>query len=71
MLAAVSGVAYTLATVFRVDVYLGYFLPMPIFIAAMRSGAGAGRRTVSATCFLLLGKSGSCHTQAVIALFGL
>ena len=71
MLAAVSGLAYTLATVFRVDVYLGYFLPMPIFIAAMRSGAGAGRRTVSATCFLLLGRSGSCHTQAVIALFGL
>lgn len=62
MLAAVTGLAYTLATIFRVDVYLGYFLPLPIFIAAMRSGAGACRRTVSATCFLLLGESSNCHT---------
>ena len=72
MLAAVSGLAYTLATIFRVDVYLGYFLPMPIFIAAMRSGAGASRRTVSATCFLLLGESGNCYrsSRCLVALKG-
>ena len=56
MLAAVSGLAFTLATLLRLDSYLGYFLPMPVIVAAMRSGPAAGRKTMTATCFLLLCK---------------
>lgn len=56
MLAAVSGLAYTLATLLKLDSYLGYFLPLPVIIAAMRSGPAAARKTVTATCFLLLRK---------------
>lgn len=55
MLAAVGGLAYTLSALLRVQSYLGYLLPLPIVVAAMRSGAAAGRRTMSATAFLLLG----------------
>jgi len=52
MLAAVSGLAFTLATLLRLD----NFLPMPVIVAAMRSGPAAGRKTMTATCFLLLCK---------------
>ena len=55
MLAAVGGLAYTLAALLRVQSYLGYLLPLPIVVAAMRGGGAAGRRTMSATAFLLLG----------------
>lgn len=54
MLAAVSGLAFTLASLLRLDRFLGYFLPMPVIIAAMRSGPAAGRKTMTATCFLLM-----------------
>ena len=57
MLAAVSGLAFTLASLLRLDKFLGYFLPMPVIIAAMRSGPAAGRKTMTATCFLLMCKS--------------
>lgn len=56
MLAAVSGLAYTLATLLKLESYLGYFLPLPVIIAAMRSGPAAARKTMTATCFLLLRK---------------
>lgn len=54
MLAAVSGLAYTMATLVKLESYLGYFLPMPVIVAAMRSGPASGRKTMTATCFLLL-----------------
>ena len=54
MLAAVSGLAYTLATLLKLESYLGYFLPLPVVIAAMRSGPAAARKTMTTTCFLLL-----------------
>lgn len=56
MLAAVSGLAYTVATLLKIESYLGYFLPMPVIVAAMRSGPASGRKTMTATCFLLLCK---------------
>lgn len=56
MLAAVSGLGYTLATLLKLDSYLGYFLPLSVIIAAMRSGPAAARKTVTATCFLLICK---------------
>ena len=55
MLAAVGGVAYTLAVVLKLQSYLGYLQPMPIIVAAMRWGPGAARKTMTATSFLLLG----------------
>lgn len=55
MLAAVSGLAYALATVINLESYLAYFLPLPVVVAAMRNGPDASRKVVSATFFLLLG----------------
>ena len=55
MLAAVGGVAYTLATLLKLQSYLGYLQPMPVVVAAMRWGPSAGRKTMTATTFLLLG----------------
>lgn len=63
MLAAVSGLAFTLGSLLRVDSYLGYFLPMPVVVAAMRSGPAAGRKTMTATCFLLMCKPTSARNQ--------
>lgn len=58
MLAAVGGVLYTLATVLKLQGYSAYVQPMPVVVAAMRWGPAAGRKTMTATCFLLLGKPG-------------
>lgn len=55
MLAAVSGLAFLLSTLLKLDSSLGYFLPLPIAIAACRSGPGAAWNTTMATAFLLLG----------------
>ena len=61
MLAAVGGVLYTLATVLKLQGYSAYVQPMPIVVAAMRWGPTAGRKTMTATCFLLLGKPIARH----------
>ena len=53
MLAAVTGLAYTLATLLKLEGYLSYVLPMPVVVAALRSGPGAAVKTC-ATAFLLL-----------------
>lgn len=55
MLSAVTGLAYLLASIIKVEAYLGYLLPFPVIISAMRSGPAAARKTMTATCFLLLG----------------
>lgn len=57
MLAAVSGLAFVLATILRLDNTIGYFLPLPIMLAAMRSGPASGWGTMAATGFLLVGES--------------
>ena len=56
MLSAVSGLAFLLSTLLKLDNSLGYFLPLPITIAACRSGVAAGWHTMMATAFLLLGE---------------
>lgn len=56
MLAAVSGLAFVLATILRLDNTVGYFLPLPIMLAAMRSGPSSGWGTMAATGFLLVGE---------------
>lgn len=55
MLAAVTGLGYTLATILKLEGYLGYVLPLPLVLAAQRRGAAAGRQTLTASFFLLLG----------------
>lgn len=57
MLAAISGLGYLLSTLLKLENSLGYFLPLPVIIAAARGGVAAGWRTMSATAFLLLGAS--------------
>ncbi|KAF5828554.1 hypothetical protein DUNSADRAFT_17452 [Dunaliella salina] len=56
MLAAVSGLAYLLSTILKLEASLGYFLPLPVVLAAMRGGPTAGWKTMMATGFLLVGK---------------
>lgn len=53
MLAAVTGLAYVLATLLRLEGYLSYILPMPVVISALDGGPAAGLKTVTVT-FLLL-----------------
>jgi hypothetical protein len=60
MLSAVSGLAFLLSTLLKLDNSLGYFLPLPIAIAACRSGVAAAWWTMMATAFLLLGGRGLC-----------
>lgn len=57
MLAAVSGLAYLVSTILKIENTVGYFLPLPIVLASMRSGAAAGWKTMMATAFLLVGRS--------------
>lgn len=71
MLAAVSGLAFTLATLLKLENYLGYFLPMPVIVAAMRSGPAAGRKTMTATCFLLLLLLGPIRAVSYVLMHGL
>jgi hypothetical protein len=56
MLAAVSGLAYLVATILKLENTVGYFLPLPVVLAAMRSGHGVGWKTMGATAFLLVGE---------------
>jgi hypothetical protein len=62
MLAAVGGVVYTLSSVLKLKGYLDYFQPMPVVVSAMRWGPAAGRKTMTATCFLLLGVAVLCSS---------
>ncbi|GFR50418.1 hypothetical protein Agub_g12635 [Astrephomene gubernaculifera] len=71
MLAAVSGLAYLLSTILKLENSLGYFLPLPVVLAALRGGAGAGWRTMGATCFLLVVLLGPLRALSYFFLHGL
>ncbi|GIL53480.1 hypothetical protein Vafri_9072 [Volvox africanus] len=71
MLAAVSGLAYLLSTILKLENSLGYFLPLPVVLAALRSGGGAGWRTMTATCFLLVVLLGPLRAMSYFFLHGL
>lgn len=53
MFAAVTGLAYVLATLLKLESYLSYILPLPVLISSLESGPGAAAKTVTVT-FLLL-----------------
>ncbi|KAG2434726.1 hypothetical protein HXX76_007616 [Chlamydomonas incerta] len=71
MLAAVSGLAYLLSTILKLETSLGYFLPLPVVLASMRGGGRAGWRTMSATCFLLVVLLGPLRAASYLWLHGL
>lgn len=53
MLAAIAGLAYTIATLLKLEGYLSYALPLPVVIAAMRGGFAASLKSLI-VAFLLL-----------------
>lgn len=55
MLASMTGLAYFMGSVVKLEGYLGYFLPLPIVVSALRWGPATGWRTVVATCCLIAG----------------
>jgi hypothetical protein len=67
MLSAVSGLAFLLSTLLKLDNSLGYFLPLPIAIAACRSGVAAAWWTMVATAFLLLGEQVQVSSQCFLS----
>lgn len=57
MFAAVGGLVFSVAAVLKIQGYLGYLLPMPIVLSAMRSGHAVARKTLAATAILLFGEA--------------
>ncbi len=64
MLAAVGGLCYLMAAVLKLETSIGYFLPMPVVLAAMRGGPMAGVKTMTTTALLIVGKSKQATKQA-------
>ena len=56
MLAAVTGLAYTLATLLKLEGYLAYHVPLPVVLSALRGGARAAAKTTATAFLLLLGE---------------
>ncbi len=54
MLAAVAGVAYTIGNLLKLETYMAYILPLPIVLAALRSGPIPAIKTLATTFLLLL-----------------
>ena len=63
MFAAMGGLAFSVAAVLKLQGYMGYLLPMPIVLSALRSGPAVARKTTIATAFLLFGKIPLFHTK--------
>lgn len=68
MLAAVSALAYTVGNLLRVESYLAYILPLPIVIAALRSGPVAAFKTLLVAVLLLLSECEAAVHYAAAAL---
>ena len=68
MFAAVGGLAFSIAAVLKLQGYMGYLLPMPIVLSAIRSGPTVARKTTVATAFLLFGAlpDSGCPTQNIL-----
>lgn len=54
MLAAVTGLVYTVGNLLRLEGYLAYGLPLPIVLAALRSGPLPALKTLTVAVLLLL-----------------
>jgi riboflavin transporter FmnP len=62
MLSAMVGLLYLLTSTIGIDNYFSSVLPLPVLIAAMRRGAGAGLWVVVTSASLLVGMH-PCHHQ--------
>ena len=71
MLAAVSGLAYTLAVLLKIEGYLSYVLPLPIVIAALRGGALAALKSLTVAFLLLFILIGPFRAVAYLLVYGL
>ena len=60
MLAAVTALAYTVGSLLRVEAYMAYVLPLPVVLAALRSGPGPAVKTLTAAVLLLLSECDCC-----------
>jgi hypothetical protein len=71
MLAAVTGLAYLLSTLLKLEGSLGYVLPLPVVLAAVRSGPLAGWRTCAASASLIVVLLGPLRAVAYCLYHGL
>lgn len=74
MLAAVSGLVYTLSTLLRVEGYVSYLLPLPVIIAALRRPTGgpipAAKTTIVAFILLFI-LMGPVRAVSYVLLYGM
>eukprot|EP00873_Tetraselmis_striata_P020986 jgi/Tetstr1/441250/TSEL_029501.t1 len=71
MLASMTGLAYFMGSVVKLEGYLGYFLPLPIVVSALRWGPATGWRTVVATCCLIAVLLGPVRMLTYFLMHGL
>lgn len=57
MFAAMTGLAYTIGNLLKLEGYLAYLLPLPIVLSAMRSGPVPALKTLAVAFLLLLSES--------------
>lgn len=71
MLAAVAGLSYTLATLFKLESYLSYILPLPVVLAAKRGGAVAALKSLFTAFLLLFILLGPFRALTYLLIYGL
>jgi hypothetical protein len=71
VLAALAGTLYTVSTLLRLEGYLGYALPLPMVLATLRHGGGAGARALGAAALLLSLLVGPLRAAAFALVHGL
>jgi uncharacterized protein YybS (DUF2232 family) len=71
MLAAVTGLAYTLGSLLKLESYLAYLLPLPVVLAALRSGTVPALKTLATACLLLLMLMGPVRAVTYLLVYGL
>ena len=70
MLAAMTGLAFHISSLFRFDAYFGALFPLPVVIACARSGRAAAMRTLVVASLLLLMISGPLRALNYFFLHG-
>lgn len=71
MFAAIAGLTYLLSSSLALDNYFACFFSFPIVLSSVRWGVAAGRKTMVATCVLLLVLSGPVKALTYLYLHGL
>lgn len=56
MLAAVAGLAYTIATLMKIEGYLNYILPLPVILSSLRGGPSSAIKSLTVAFLLLFSK---------------